>query len=65
MTHYLKHKSSFTIVVLRSLRHGACVSCGKPLRSFEESLKHWNKEIEKSEDSTVADENLQNQGSLL
>ena len=45
--HYLKNKSSFIVVVLRSLRHGACVNCGKQLRSLEESGKHWNEELKK------------------
>lgn len=47
--HYLKRKSSFIVVVLRSLRHKACVNCGKPIRSFEESLQHWDKELKKTE----------------
>jgi len=43
--HYLKRKSSFIVVVLRSLRHKACVGCGKPIASFEESVKHWEKAL--------------------
>lgn len=39
--HRLKRPSSFIVVVLRSLRHGACVSCGEPIRSVEESANHW------------------------
>jgi len=46
--HYLKRKSSFIVVVLRSTMHGACVSCGKPIRSFEESVQHWKSELEKT-----------------
>lgn len=45
MIHKLKNKSSFIVVVLRSLRHRACVRCGKPLKSFDESADHWEKEL--------------------
>ena len=46
--HYLKHRSSFIVVVLRSARHGACVCCGKPFESsdpVEESAEHWRKAL--------------------
>lgn len=46
MKHYLKHHSSFIVVVLRSLMHKACVRCGEPLKTFEESAKHWEKELQ-------------------
>jgi len=26
-------------------RHGACVNCGVPIHSLEESGKHWNKKL--------------------
>jgi len=48
MKHKLKRKSSFIVVVLRSLRHGACVRCNTPIRSLEESSKHWETELKKS-----------------
>jgi len=46
--HYLKHRSSFIVVVLRSARHGACVCCGKRFESsdpIEESAEHWRKAL--------------------
>lgn len=46
--HYLKHRSSFIVVVLRSARHGGCVCCGKPFKSsdpVEESAEHWRKAL--------------------
>lgn len=46
MKHCLKHRSSFIVVVLRSLRHQACVRCGEPLKTFEESADHWEKELQ-------------------
>ena len=49
--HYLKHSSSYTVVVLRSLRHGACVNCGEPIKSLDESYEHWDKKLE--EDSRI------------
>lgn len=45
--HYLKNPSSFIVVVLRSLMHRACVNCGAPIKSFEESSEHWEKELKK------------------
>jgi hypothetical protein len=42
MIHRLKTKSSFIVVVLASLQHKACVFCGKPIHSLEESSRHWN-----------------------
>ena len=45
MAHYLKRKSSFIVVVLKSLRHKACVNCGKPIASFKESAEHWEKAL--------------------
>ena len=47
MKHGLKRPSSFIVVTLRSTRHGACVRCGTPLKSFDEAVKHWNKELQK------------------
>ena len=49
MIHKLKNSSSFIVVVLRSLRHKACVKCGKPIASFEESIEHWDEELKKAE----------------
>lgn len=46
--HYLKHRSSFIVVVLRSARHNACICCGKPFKSsdpVEESAEHWKKAL--------------------
>jgi len=43
--HYLKRPSSFIVVVLRSLRHGACVCCGVPTRSLDESANHWKSNL--------------------
>jgi len=48
-SHYLKRSSSFIVVVLKSLRHGRCVKCGKPIRSLEESFEHWENELKKNE----------------
>lgn len=45
--HYLKHHSSFIVVILRSLMHKACVNCGKPLKTLEESAEHWEKALKK------------------
>lgn len=45
--HYLKNPSSFIVVVLRSLMHQACVCCGEPIHSLEESAEHWEKELKK------------------
>ena len=50
MIHKLKNPSSFIVVVLRSLRHRGCVRCNKPIRSFEESVAHWNQELQKTDD---------------
>ena len=44
-SHYLKHPSSFIVVVLRSLAHQACVNCGKPVSTLDESAKHWLEEL--------------------
>ncbi|MEW6557262.1 MAG: hypothetical protein AB1349_07905 [Elusimicrobiota bacterium] len=43
--HYLKSRSSFIVVVLRSLAHKGCVCCSKPLKSLEESADHWAEKI--------------------
>jgi len=48
MVHKLKRQSSFIVVVLRSLRHKACVCCGKPLKSYEDAVKHWERELAKA-----------------
>ena len=45
--HRLKHPSSGIVVVLRSLRHGACVCCGKPLHTEKEAFEHWYEELTK------------------
>jgi len=45
MEHKLKNQSSFIVVVLRSLRHGACVRCGKEINSLDESFKHWEESL--------------------
>lgn len=45
MEHKLKHQSSFIVVVLRSLRHKACVRCGKKIDSLDESFKHWEESL--------------------
>jgi len=29
--------------------HKACVCCGKPLKSYEDAVKHWEKELAKAE----------------
>jgi hypothetical protein len=49
MVHRLKHPSSFIVVVLRSLRHRACVCCGEPVNTFEESAEHWKRELQRTE----------------
>lgn len=43
--HKLKRQSSYTVVVLRSLRHKGCVCCGAPIRTLEESYEHWDMEL--------------------
>ena len=48
MIHRLKNKSSFIVVVLKSLRHGSCVRCGAKIKSLEGSERHWTRELEKS-----------------
>lgn len=50
--HYLKQRSSFIVVVLRSLRHGACVNCGIPLNSLKEATDHWLKELGRGYEQT-------------
>lgn len=45
MEHKLKHQSSFIVVVLRSLRHKACVCCGEKINSLDESFKHWEESL--------------------
>jgi len=47
MEHKLKHQSSFIVVVLRSLRHKACICCGEKINSLEESFEHWEKALKK------------------
>jgi len=49
MGHKLKSQSSFIIVVLRSLRHKACVRCGKPIGSLVESSENWERELAKAD----------------
>ncbi|MCK4351798.1 hypothetical protein KAW65_00130 [candidate division WOR-3 bacterium] len=41
--HSLRSPSSFIVVVLKSLRHRACIRCGEPINSLEESFEHWEK----------------------
>ena len=45
MEHKLKHQSSFIVVVLRSLRHKACVCCGQKIDSLDESFEHWEESL--------------------
>jgi len=40
--HYLKSSSSYTVVVLASLRHGACVQCNKTINSLQQAYRHWD-----------------------
>lgn len=51
--HKLKNNSSFIVVVLRSLRHRACVRCGKPIKSLDESINHWDKELIRSSQDSI------------
>ena len=46
--HYLKARSSYIVVILRSLRHGACVCCGEPIESLDESVEHWDRNLAES-----------------
>lgn len=48
MEHRLKNKSSFIVVVLKSLMHKSCIRCGYPIHSLEESIEHWESELEKT-----------------
>jgi len=50
MKHKLKNKSSYTVVVLASLKHKACVRCNKPINSLEEAYQHWDDELSKGGD---------------
>lgn len=43
--HKLKHSSSYIVVVLASLRHKACIYCGKPIRTLEDAFAHWDEEL--------------------
>lgn len=43
--HRLKNSSSYIVVVLRSLRHKACITCNKPINSLEKSFEHWSREL--------------------
>ena len=43
--HYLKNQSSFIVVILKSLMHKGCVTCGTPIKSLEESEKHWEDKL--------------------
>jgi hypothetical protein len=45
MEHSLRSPSSYIVVVLRSLRHGACVRCRTKIHSLEESLRHWDNHL--------------------
>ncbi len=53
--HYLKHRSSGIVVILRSLRHGACVCCGKPFDGVSpgqierDLVEHWIEELQQAE----------------
>lgn len=47
--HKLKTPSSYIVVVLRSLMHQACVCCNEPIHTYEESIAHWDTELEKTE----------------
>jgi hypothetical protein len=46
--HTLKHKSSFIVVVLKSLRHHGCVKCKAPIKTLEESIQHWQDHLLKT-----------------
>lgn len=43
--HYLKPRSSYIVVTLRSLRHGSCVVCGTPLNTLEGAFEHWDETL--------------------
>lgn len=43
--HYLKNQSSLIVVILKSLMHKGCVACGAPIKSLEESEKHWEEKL--------------------
>jgi len=58
LIHHLKHKSSFIVVVLRSLRHGKCVRCGCQTRTLEESSDHWEKALEERSYNVVIQQRL-------
>lgn len=45
--HYLKHQSSYIVVILKSLRHKGCVCCNYPIKSLDESSKHWDEMLER------------------
>ena len=47
--HKLKRKSSYIVVILRSLMHKACICCNEPINTFEESAEHWDKELKKAQ----------------
>ena len=53
MEHKLKHQSSFIVVVLRSLRHKACVRCGEKIDSLGESFEHWEKALKVSKQNQL------------
>lgn len=48
--HYLKSRSSYIVVLLKSLRHKGCVCCNYPIKSLEESSEHWDEMLIKDKD---------------
>ena len=46
--HTLKNKSSFIVVVLKSLSCGVCICCGEPIKSLEHSSDHWKNKLAQS-----------------
>ena len=46
--HSLSSKSSYIVVILKSLRHEACVRCGYPIHTLNEATKHWDSELLKN-----------------
>jgi len=46
-THWLKNPSSLIVVILKSLRHGGCVNCGKVCNGLEGYEKHWSEMLKK------------------
>jgi len=64
MIHKLKNPSSFIVVILRSLRHKACVCCGVPINSLKESSRHWERELEKTKEQKPITKSIMKVGGL-